>query len=148
MFEGGSYQYKALPFGLSLSPRVFTKFVEAALVLLSKGSRRSQLPRRLAHTGPVSSTVVRTQGYGAQSPQSVGASGQLGKEQTLPYAEDLFSQHGVGLGQPHSMSLNRACSVNAELPEVFPAQEGGSTETGSWGIWHPQPLSRHSDCFI
>ncbi len=82
---------------------------------------------------------MRTQGYGAQSPQPVGASGLLGKEQTLPYAEDLFSRHGVGLGQPHSTSLNRTCSVNAELPGVFPAQEGGSTETlseapGAYGI--------------
>ncbi len=33
-FEGRAYQYKALPFGLSLSPRVFTKVVEAALVPL------------------------------------------------------------------------------------------------------------------
>ncbi len=82
---------------------------------------------------------MRTQGYGAQSPQPVGASGQLGKEKTLPYAEDLFSRHGVGLDQPHSTSLNRACSVNAEMPGVFPAQEGGSTETlseapGAYGI--------------
>ncbi len=107
----------------------------------TKGSRHShsQLPRRLAHPGPVSSTVVQTQVYGAQSPQPVGASGQPGKEQTIPYAEDLFSRHGVGLGQPHSTPLNRACSVNAELPGVFPAQEGGSTETllktpGAYGI--------------
>ncbi len=33
-FEGRAYQYKVLPFGLSLSPRVFTKVVEAALVPL------------------------------------------------------------------------------------------------------------------
>ncbi len=106
-----------------------------------KGSRHSypQLPRRLAHSGPVSSTVVRTQGYGAQSPQPVGTSGQPGKEQTLPYAEDLFSRHGVGHGQPHSTSLRGACSVNAEMPGVSPAQEGGSTETfseapGAYGI--------------
>ncbi len=106
-----------------------------------KGSRHSypQLPRRLAHPGPVSSTVVRPQGYGAQSPQPVGTSGQPGKEQTLPYAEDLFSRHGVGLGQPHSTSLRGACSVNAEMPGVSPAQEGGSTETfseapGAYGI--------------
>ncbi len=33
-FEGQAYQYKILPFGLSLSPRVFTKVAEAALVLL------------------------------------------------------------------------------------------------------------------
>ncbi len=45
----------------------------------------------------------------------------------------------VGLGQPHSTSLSRACSVYAELPGVFLAQEGGSTETlseapGAYGI--------------
>ncbi len=102
-----------------------------------KGSRqlRSQLPRRLAHTGPVSSAVVRTQGHSAQPPQPVRASGQLGKEQTLPCAEDLFSRHGIGLGQPHSTSLSRACSVDAELPGVFPAQEDGSTETFSEAPW-------------
>ncbi len=61
---------------------------------------RSQLPRRLAHTGPVSSTVVRTQGHGAQSPQPVGASGQLEKSRLSPCAEDIFSRYGVGLGQP------------------------------------------------
>ncbi len=33
-FEGRAYQYNVLPFGLSLSPRVFTKVVEAALVPL------------------------------------------------------------------------------------------------------------------
>ncbi len=31
-FEGRAYQYKVLPFGLALSPRVFTKVVEGALV--------------------------------------------------------------------------------------------------------------------
>jgi hypothetical protein len=31
-FEGRAYQYKVLPFGLALSPRVFTKVVEAAIV--------------------------------------------------------------------------------------------------------------------
>ncbi len=31
-FEGRAYQYKVLPFGLALSPHVFTKAVEGALV--------------------------------------------------------------------------------------------------------------------
>ncbi len=35
-FEGRAYQYKVLSFGLSLSPRVFTKVAEAALVPLRK----------------------------------------------------------------------------------------------------------------
>ncbi len=33
-FEGQAWQYRVLPFGLSLSPRVFTKVVEGALTLL------------------------------------------------------------------------------------------------------------------
>ncbi|XDV29214.1 hypothetical protein PO909_032357 [Leuciscus waleckii] len=36
-FEGRAYQYKVLPFGLTLSPRVFTKVAEAAIVTLEKG---------------------------------------------------------------------------------------------------------------
>ncbi len=39
-FKGRAYQYKALPFGLSLSPRLFTKVVEAALVLLREAGIR------------------------------------------------------------------------------------------------------------
>ncbi|XDV54162.1 hypothetical protein PO909_022516 [Leuciscus waleckii] len=35
-FEGQAYQYTVLPFGLALSPRVFTKVVEAALVPLQQ----------------------------------------------------------------------------------------------------------------
>ncbi|KAL0182109.1 hypothetical protein M9458_021484, partial [Cirrhinus mrigala] len=39
-FEGRAYQYKVLPFGLSLSPRVFTKVAEGALTpLWQKGIR-------------------------------------------------------------------------------------------------------------
>ncbi len=36
MFEGRAYQYMVLPFGLSLSPSVFTKVAEAALVPLTE----------------------------------------------------------------------------------------------------------------
>ena len=39
-FEGRAYQFRVLPFGLSLSPRVFTRFVAAALApLQAKGMR-------------------------------------------------------------------------------------------------------------
>ncbi len=65
------------------------------------GSRRQgpQLPRRLAHPGPIQRAVVRSQGLGASAPQPVGASSQLGKEQALPCAENLFSRlaHGASL---------------------------------------------------
>ncbi len=113
-------QQRGLSDSVSLLPPGFRHQCNTVRRSGRKRHSRSQLPGRLAHTCPVSSTVVGTQGHCAQSPQLVGASGQLGKEQTLPCAEDLFSRHGVGLGQPHSTSLNRTCSVDAELPGVFP----------------------------
>ncbi len=55
------------------------------------GSGR-QDPQRLAHPSPIQRAVGRSQGLGASAHQSVGASGQLGKEQALPCAENLFSR--------------------------------------------------------
>ncbi len=67
------------------------------------------------------------------------------------WAENLFSQFGVGLGQPHSASLNRTV-----LGRSWTAWHLSSTRAwfhwnsfrGCWGKWHSQPLSTHSDCFI
>ncbi len=139
-----------LPFKMLMQRRLFQCVRPfdwvAAIDLKDAYFHVSILPRfRFAYKG--ASIPV---GPPLRAPQPVGASGQPGKEQTLPYAEDLFSRQGVGLGQPHSTSLRGACSVNAEMPGVSPAQEGGSTETfseapGAYGI-----LSRYrrSDCFI
>ncbi len=74
---------------------------------------------------------MRTQGFGALVLQPVGPSGQLGKEQTLPDAEDLFSRYGVRLGQSDSAPHARTCSVGAELLEYVQEQDGGTTETVS-----------------
>ncbi len=53
---------------------------------------------------------MRTQGHGALAPQPVGPSGQLGKEQTLPGAEDLFSRYGVRLSVRQHASCRNALS--------------------------------------
>ncbi len=74
---------------------------------------------------------MRTQGFGAQSPQPVGPSGQLGKEQTRPSAEDLFSRYGVGFGRTVSTPHRGMCSVGVELPEYIQGQDSGPTETFS-----------------
>ncbi len=63
------------------------------------GCQDPQLPRRLAYPSPIQRAVGRSQGLGAPAPQPVGASGQLGKEQALPCAENLFSRCGVRLGE-------------------------------------------------
>ncbi len=95
------------------------------------GRAHSQLPRRLAYTSSVAGPVMRTQGHGALAPQPVGPSGQLGKEQTLPGAEDLFSRYGVGLGQSDSAPHAGTRSVGVELVEYIQEQDGGTTETVS-----------------
>ncbi len=95
------------------------------------GRPHPQLSRRLAHSRSVSGTVMRTQGFGAQSPQPVGSLGQLGKEQTRPSAEDLFSRYGVGFGRTVSTPHRGTCSVGVELPEYIQGQDSGPTETFS-----------------
>ncbi len=95
------------------------------------GRAHSQLPRRLAYTSSVAGPVMRTQGHGALAPQPVGPSGQLGKEQTLPGAEDLFSRYGVRLGQSDSAPHAGTRSVGVELLEYIQEQDGGTTETVS-----------------
>ncbi len=132
--EGRAWQYRVLPFGLSLSARVFTKIAEGALAPLREVGIR--ILNCLEH-GPHARTVVRSQGPGASAPQPVGASGQLGKEQALPCAENLFSWCGVGEyeGAPHG----RARPISAELPEFLQRQDCGSAETvseapGAYGI--------------
>ncbi len=74
---------------------------------------------------------MRTQGLGALAPQPVGPSGQLGKEQTLPDAEDLISWYGVGFGQSDSAPHAGTRSVGVELLEYIQEQDGGTTETVS-----------------
>ncbi len=71
--------------------------------------------------------------------QPVGASGQLGKEQALPCAENLFSWCGVRLGEYDGTPHGGKCLSSAELPEFLQRQECGTTETvseapGAYGI--------------
>ncbi len=89
-------------------PRVFTKSEGALAPLREVGIR---ILNCLEH-GPHARTVVRSQGPGASAPQPVGASGQLGKEQALPCAENLFSWCGVRLGEYEArLTEERAQSV-------------------------------------
>ncbi len=122
--EGRAWQYRVLPCGLSLSPHVFTKVAEGALAPLWEVGIR--ILNCLEH-GPHARSVVRSQGPGASAPQPVGASGQLGKEQALPCAENLFSWSGVRLGEYDGTPHVRMHPISAELPEFLQRQDCGST---------------------
>ncbi len=95
------------------------------------GRQDPQLPRRLAYSSPIQRAVGRSQGLGAPAPQPVGASGQLGKEQALPCAENLFSRCGVRLGEYDGTPHGGTCPSSAELPEFLQRQKCGTTETVS-----------------
>ncbi len=107
--------------------------------VMGSGRQDPQLPRRLAYSSPIQRAVGRSQGLGAPAPQPVGASGQLGKEQALPCAENLFSRCGVRLGEYDGTPHGGTCPSSAELPEFLQRQECGTTETvseapGAYGI--------------
>ncbi len=136
-FEGRAWQYRVLPFGLSLSPRVFTKVVEGALTSLREVSVRILnylddwliLAQCREQLGDPRDLVLRP----------VEASGQLGKEQALPCAENLFSWCGVRLSEYDGTPHGGTCPSRAELPEFLQRQECGTTETvseapGAYGI--------------
>ncbi len=95
------------------------------------GCQDPQLPRRLAYPSPIQRAVGGSQGLGAPALQPVGASGQLGKEQALPCAENLFSRCGVRLGEYDGTPHGGTCPSSAELPEFLQRQECGTTETVS-----------------
>ncbi len=117
------------------------------------GRQDPQLPRRLAYSSPIQRAVGRSQGLGAPAPQPVGASGQLGKEQALPCAENLFSRCGVRLGEYDGTPHGGTCPSSVELPEFLQRQECGTTETvseapGAYGIglWTGPRLLWHINC--
>ncbi len=145
--------YKALPSGLSLSPRVFTKVVEAALVLLREAGIHvlnylddwlilAQSRALLCeHRDTVLSHLSR-----------LGLQVSWEKSTLSPMQKISL----VGLSQPHSTSLSRACSVDAELPGVFPRKRavplkhfqrllGHMASTAAvtpLGLLHMRPLQR------
>ncbi len=69
--------------------------------------------------------------------------GSAGKITNSPLCRESLFSVCSWTHQPHSTSLNRTCSVDAELPGLFPAQEGGSTETVSEG---PGAYVQGPDC--
>ncbi len=69
----------------------------------------------LPRYGKWASGSSTTSTIGSSQELPVGASGQLGKEQALPCAENLFSWCGVRLGEFDGMPHGRSCPSSPEL---------------------------------
>ncbi len=151
-FEGRPWLYRFLPFGLSLSPCVFTKVVEGALTPVTGSGRQDpQLPRGLAYSSPIQESswaITGTWCSGTSASWGFGVNWE--KSKLSPVQRISFL--GVELDSVSMTArLTRNVPSSAELPEFLQRQECGTTETVSeapWGIWHPQLQSRRSDCFI
>ncbi len=151
--KDGHISYNVLPFRLSLSPHVFTKVAEAALVPLRE--QGVCILKYIDHT--LILAQFQDQIYEHRdlvlSHLSQLVQGQLGKEQTLPDAEDLFSWYGVRFGQsdsaPHAgmgsvlNCLNTFKSRTAAPLKQFQRLLGHMTAAAavtSLGLLHMRPL--------
>ncbi len=110
------------------------------------GRAHSQLPRRLAHTGSVSGSVMRTQGLVLSLLSQLGLRVNWEKSKLLPMQRISFLGMEFGFGQSDSAPHAGTRSVGVELLEYVQEQDGGTTETsfkGSWGIWRLQRRYTH-----
>ncbi len=115
------------------------------------GRAHSQLPRRLAHTGSVSGSVMRTQGLVLSHLSQLGLRVNWEKSKHLPMQRISFLGMEFGFGQSDSAPHAGTRSVGVELLEYVQEQDGGTTETsfrGSWGIWRLQRRSHRWGCSI
>ncbi len=137
-FEGRAWQYRVLPFGLSLSPRVFTKVVEGALTPLREVGVRILnylddwliLAQSREQLGDHRDLVLRHL-------SQLGLRVNWEKSKLSPV--HTCSRCGVRLGEYDGTPHGGTCPSGAELPEFLQRQECGTTETvseapGAYGI--------------
>ncbi len=87
------------------------------------GHSHSQLPWWLTYPRSFARIGLHSQGHGPRSPSPIGTSGQLGKDETLPCAEYLFSWYKIVLSQcwnSWGLSVTKQWSLlNTEAPGAY-----------------------------
>ncbi len=145
-FEGRAWQYRVLPFGLSLSPRVFTKVVEGALAPLREVGVRilnylddwlilAQSREQLCDHRDLVLRHLSQLGLRVNWEKS-----KLSPAQRISFLGvelDSVSMTARLTEERAQSVLN--CPISAELPEFLRRQDCGSTETvseapGAYGI--------------
>ncbi len=131
-FEGRAYQYKVLPFGLSLSPRVFTKVAEAALVPLREQGVRIlnylddwlilfSLRISYANTGIWCSRTSASWAFGSTGKRA----------NSCRRRGSLFPVWSLDSVNQTACLTQETRSVGVELLEYVQEQDGSTTETCS-----------------
>nr|XP_055041436.1 uncharacterized protein LOC129429021 [Misgurnus anguillicaudatus] len=114
---------------VSLSPCIYESSGSGVKAPERERCSHFGLPRRLAYNSAFSTDALRAQRLNTSASRPSGSSGQLGKEQTLPYAEDLFSRDGTGLDRFIGTFNRSARPINSDLPWFFPREERGPSQT-------------------
>ncbi len=92
-FGGKAYQYQVLPFGLALSPRTFTKCVDAALVPF----RHYELHRRLVDSSSVASVGSSASRCRSCPHGKIGVTAKRQEKCAFSITEDHFPGRDMGL---------------------------------------------------
>ncbi|KAL1270595.1 hypothetical protein QQF64_029611 [Cirrhinus molitorella] len=146
-FEGRAFQYKVLPFGLSLSPRVFTKVAEAALAPLRErgiwghmASAAAITPLGLMHMRPLQHWLR------SRVPRWPWRQGSYRVHVTPvclktlgPWKDISFLRAGVPLGQVSRRILVTTDASNTGWGAVCNGQAAA-------GLWSGPRLHWHINC--
>ncbi len=111
-FEGRAYQYRSCPSGCPYRPVSSRSSGGSPCSLERTGRAHSQLPRRLAHTGSVSGSVMRTQGLVLSHLSQLGLRVNWERANSCRCRGSLFSVWSLdSVNQTARLTQERAQSV-------------------------------------
>ncbi len=147
-----SISVQVLPFGLSLSPRVFTKVAEAALVpLREQGVRILNYLDDWLILAQSQDQLCEHRDWCSRTSASWAFMSTGKRANSCRCRGSLFLVWSLdSVNQTVRLTQERA-QPGVELLEYVQEQDGGTTETsfrGSWGIWRLQRRSHRWGCSI
>ncbi len=110
-FEGVAYQYTVLPFG---PPYFYEVHGRGSFPSETDGNPHSQLPRRLAHSGPVRGGTTFTQNPHPQPLRAPGAQGQFRQKRTVSQPTNIVPGYSSGHSSHESGDSARTRSGHSE----------------------------------
>ncbi len=105
-------QYTVLPWTVSGPPPLYEVHGHGSFP--SKTDGHFQLPRRLAHSGPVEGGATIAQNPPPQPPRAPGTQGQFRQEHAVPQPVNIVPGNSSRLSSNESRSHARSCSGHAK----------------------------------